>query len=102
MNRVAIALWVATIIILGSGFLGFYVLAAIVAIIAIFLLVFYKPLLRRQWRKEDLDYLDTLFRYHEREAYERRRQTHINLYGRDPGSYDERLLHERQEISRIH
>ena len=101
MNKAAITLWAAAILILTSGFYGFYIIAAGAVIAFIFMIVFYKPLLRRQWRREDLEYLDALFSFRNREEYERRRQKYINEYGRDPGSYDERLRYERQKLARI-
>lgn len=90
MNKAIIALWVIVLLLLFGGWMPFALIAVFFILTSLYYLIFYKRNLHREWRKEQLDYLDACCRFGNREEYERKRQEYISQWHKDPGTYQQR------------
>lgn len=93
MKKLATWAWVVVIMILGGGFYGFYILAAIGAVmllIMIFLLI--RQAIREckpSTEEQDTYVLELLAGIDDRQEFEKERKAFIEKWGHDPGTFEE-------------
>lgn len=94
MKKVAIFLWWLTIMILFTGFYGFYLMGAITLVIGVFWAIFGRKISRYYERKREdkliTDMGEAMSSSDERSVglYEMKRREFLELYGREP-SFEE-------------